>query len=208
MMEQPTDSQRRKQEIRKEARDRRGRQQNAEHLSRHIFDQLAKLPQYGSATTVMSYMSFHSEVSTQEFVARAWKDGKRVVIPYCVEDRLGLFHLQSFEDLTPGMLGILEPKAELRGHTERCVGPEKLDLIAVPGLAFDRQCGRVGYGKGYYDRLLHQVRAETAVVAVAFQCQIFPEIPVLPYDVRVDKVITESAVYVRSQPRWDGTKPE
>ena len=187
MMDPPTEAQRRKQEIRKEARDRRGRQPSAEHLSRHIFDQLAGLPQYGSALTVMSYMSFHSEVCTRDFIVRAWKDGKRVVIPYCVDDSLGLFHLESFDDLSPGMLGILEPRTELRGRGDRRIDAEELDLIAVPGLAFDRQCGRVGYGKGYYDRLLHQVRPETAVVAVAFQCQIFPEIPILPYDVRVDK---------------------
>ena len=72
----------------------------------------------------------------------------------------------------------------------------------MPGLAFDRQCGRIGYGKGYYDRLLQQARADAALVAVAFECQVFPEVPVLPHDVRVDKIITEEAIYERSQPRF------
>ena len=78
----------------------------------------------------------------------------------------------------------------------------ELDLVVVPGLAFDCQCGRLGYGKGYYDRLLHEVRHDAALVAVAFQCQIFPEVPVLPYDVRVDRVVTEEAMYQRSLPRF------
>lgn len=71
----------------------------------------------------------------------------------------------------------------------------------APGLAFDRQCGRIGYGKGYYDRLFGEVRDDAAIVAVAFQCQIFPDVPVLPYDFRVDKIVTEEAVYERTLPR-------
>ena len=98
-------------------------------------------------------------------------------------------------------MGILEPNADLRARADRKVLPRELDLIVAPGLAFDRQCGRIGYGKGYYDRLFHEVRDDAAIVAVAFQCQIFPHVPVLPYDVRVDKVITEEAVYERVLPR-------
>ena len=200
-MEPSAEAQRKKEEIRREARQRRRLQENAEQHSRHILGQLAELPQYGDARTVMSYVSFRGEVCTRQFLPRVWKDGKRLVVPYCLGSRLELFRLDNMEELGPGTLGILEPTAALRGGPGRRIAPEELDLIVVPGLAFDRQCGRIGYGKGYYDRLLRQVRPETAVLAVAFECQVFPEVPMLPYDVRVDGVITESAVYRRGGPR-------
>ena len=67
--------------------------------------------------------------------------------------------METLADLAPGTMGILEPRAELRDRPERRVAAGELDLILVPGLVFDPQCGRIGYGKGYYDRLLHQVAA-------------------------------------------------
>jgi 5-formyltetrahydrofolate cyclo-ligase len=201
-MEPPIDGQRRKSQLRDEARARRSRQQDAERLSRQIFERLAELPEYVRAGTLMLYLSFRSEVGTHEFLGRAWSAGKRVVVPCCVGQRLELFRLESPDELVPGTLGILEPGAPLRAAADRRVAAAELDLVVVPGLAFDGQCGRLGYGKGYYDRLLHEVRDDAALVAVAFQCQIFPEVPVLPYDVRVDRVVTEEAMYRRSLPRF------
>ncbi len=200
-MELPIDGLSRKTQLRVEARARRGRQQDADRLSRQIFQRLADSPEYRRAAALLLYLSFHSEVGTHPFLDRAWSEGKSVVVPYCAGERLELFRLESRDELAPGTLGILEPKAALR-TAQRGVAVARIDLIVVPGLAFDRQCGRVGYGKGYYDRLLHQARADAALVAVAFECQVFPEVPVLPHDVRVDKVITEAAIYERSQPRF------
>jgi 5-formyltetrahydrofolate cyclo-ligase len=192
----------RKQQVRQEAMARRRRQDNIEPLSERILGRLCAMPEYISAAIIMLYVSFRSEVRTRPLFAAAWNDGKRVVVPYCTDDKLGLFALDSFEDLAPGTMGILEPHPELRGDKTRQVGADEVDLIVVPGVAFDRACGRIGYGKGYFDRLLRHVRPETALVAVAFECQIFPEVPMLPYDVRVDKIVTEAGVYVRSLPRW------
>jgi len=193
-----------KHEIRRSAHARRDAQSDPEAASRVIFDRLAQMPEYVDARTVLSYVSFHNEVSTRQFLARVWSDGKRLAVPYCVGDCLELFRLESCDELAPRTLGILEPKADYLGRVDRRIGPGELDLIVVPGLAFDPQCGRIGYGKGYYDRLLRQVSAKTAVVAVAFACQVFPEVPVLGYDVRMDKVVTEREVYQRSQPRRAG----
>ena len=201
-MEPPIDAARRKSQLREEARARRNRQQDGKRLSGQIFQRLAELPEYVRAGTLMLYLSFRSEVGTHQFLHRAWSEGKRVVVPYCVGDRLELFRLESPDELAPGTLGILEPVAPLRTAAERRVAAAKLDLVVVPGLAFDRQCGRIGYGKGYYDRLLHEVRGDAALVAVAFQCQIFPEVPVLPDDVRMDRIVTEESIYQRSRPRF------
>jgi 5-formyltetrahydrofolate cyclo-ligase len=75
------------------------------------------------------------------------------------------------------------------------VGVEELDLVVVPGVAFDRAGGRMGHGKGYYDKLLEHARPDTPLVALAFECQLFPEIPAEAHDVFMDKVVTEAAVY-------------
>ncbi len=92
-------------------------------------------------------------------------------------------------------LGILEPKPELRGRAATTLDAKDLDLIIAPGLAFDRRGGRLGYGKGYYDKLLRQVRGDATKLAVGFECQLFAEVPVLPHDVRMDIIVTEKAVY-------------
>jgi 5-formyltetrahydrofolate cyclo-ligase len=202
-MDQRDGTQPLKQEIRRLAHARRAAQSDPESISRVIFDRLVKMPEYVAARTVLSYVSIHSEVSTRQFLSRVWSDGKRLAIPYCVGNRLELFRLENCDELAPRTLGILEPKADYLGRVDRQVGLGELDFIVVPGLAFDPQCGRMGYGKGYYDRLLRQISAKTAVVAVAFACQVFPEVPMLSYDVRMDRVVTESDVYRRSQPRWD-----
>jgi 5-formyltetrahydrofolate cyclo-ligase len=193
---------RKKHQLRAEAHNRRRRQSGADALAGRIFAQVTVTPEYCKAKTVLCYVSFRSEVCTRKFLQTALADGKRLVVPYCVEDRLELFRVESLtSDLAPGTWGILEPTAELRTCTHRHVAAGELDLVVVPGLALDRQCGRIGYGKGYFDRLLLHVRPETALVAVAFECQMFDEVPMLEHDVRVDKIMTESAVYVRSLPR-------
>jgi 5-formyltetrahydrofolate cyclo-ligase len=116
-------------------------------------------------------------------------------VPYCEADELELFQLEHLDELAPGAMGILEPRLELRRCFDRKVVPVDLDLIVTPGLAFDRRGGRLGYGKGYYDRLLHQIRADATKLAVCFECQLVPEIPLLPHDIRMDVLVTEKAVY-------------
>jgi 5-formyltetrahydrofolate cyclo-ligase len=65
----------------------------------------------------------------------------------------------------------------------------------VPGVAFDRSGARMGHGKGYYDKLLQHARKDAPLVALAFECQLFPEIPVAPHDIFMDLIITEKAIY-------------
>jgi len=153
------------------------------------------LPEYAAAGAVMFYVDTRSEVRTRPFLPAVIAAGKRVVVPCCVQGKLELFHLESMEELAPGHFGIKEPRPELRPAPGKRVDPRELGLVMVPGLAFDRRGGRIGYGKGYYDRLLRRARPSARRVAVAFECQLFPEVPMLEYDVFMDKVITEDAVY-------------
>jgi 5-formyltetrahydrofolate cyclo-ligase len=78
-----------------------------------------------------------------------------------------------------------------------------LDLIMVPGVAFDRTGARMGHGKGYYDKLLQHARPDAPLVALAFECQLFPAIPTASHDIFMDKIITEKAVY-----QGKGRKPK
>jgi len=197
----PSDPLQEKHQIRAAAHLRRLHQQDGEQVSRVIFERLVGLPQYASARTVLCYVSFRSEVSTRGFIALMWADDKRVVVPYCLARNLELFSFTNFSDLAPGTLGILEPRPALRGQDQRKADVRELDLLVIPGLAFDRQGGRLGYGKGYFDRLLTRARPDALLAAVAFESQLFDSIPVQPYDVRVDAVITESNIYHRTLPR-------
>lgn len=186
---------RRKQQMRAEAAVRRDRQPDADAASRAIFAKIASLPNYASAQTLMLYLDIRSEVRTRWFVPTAWRDNKRVVVPYCEAGEIELFRLDNLDELSPGSMGVLEPMADLRGCVERKVTPSELDLIVVPGLAFDRRGGRLGYGKGYYDKLLHQTRNDALKAAVCFECQLVPTVPVLAHDMRMDMIVTEKTIY-------------
>ncbi|MGE3778676.1 MAG: 5-formyltetrahydrofolate cyclo-ligase, partial [Pirellulaceae bacterium] len=86
-------------------------------------------------------------------------------------------------------------RPDLRSVGSKRVSIDKLDLIMVPGVAFDRRGARTGHGKGYYDKLLEHARPDTPLVALAFECQLFDEIPMASHDVFMDLVITEMSVY-------------
>lgn len=184
-----------KQEIRKAAHENRKNQADKDDVSRGIVERFMSLPEYAAAQTVMFYIDVRDEVRTRHSLSAAIASGKRVVVPYCVDGELELFHLESMDELDVGMYKILEPKDELRTVASKRLGPTDLDLIMVPGVAFDRNGGRTGHGKGYYDKLLEHARVETPLVALAFECQMFPEIPCESHDIYMDKVVTESAVY-------------
>jgi 5-formyltetrahydrofolate cyclo-ligase len=195
MQQQLTESQQLKQQIREQAHANRRAQENKDELSRRIVARFMGLPEYQAAQTVMFYIDVRAEVRTRHALPEALSSGKRIVIPYCVDGLLELFHLESMDELETGMYKILEPKAELRSRPDKHVDVEQLDLIMVPGVAFDRRGGRSGHGKGYYDKLLEHSRPDTPLIALAFECQMFDEVPTQDHDVFMDKVITEDAVY-------------
>ena len=185
----------RKQEIRTAAHANRKAQADKEGVSSVIVDRFMSLPEYIVAQTVMFYIDVRDEVRTRQALPEAIQSDKRIVIPYCVDGELELFHLESMDELDVGMYKILEPKAELRKAADKRLQPEDLDLVMVPGVAFDRQGGRTGHGKGYYDKLLEHARVDAPLIALAFECQMFPEIPCGSHDIYMDKVVTELGLY-------------
>lgn len=185
----------RKTEIRTQAHAARKAQEDKDTVSQAITDRVMDLAEYHQANCIMWYVDVRDEARTRHALPAALESGKRIVIPYCVDGELELFHLESMDELETGMYKILEPKSDLREVDSKQVDVAELDLILVPGVAFDARGGRTGHGKGYYDKLLENARPETPLVSLAFECQMFDEIPMQDHDIFMDKVVTESSVY-------------
>ncbi len=188
--------QERKKKIRDQAHANRNAQEHKDELSQAICAKFVALPAYASAKTVMYYIDVRSEVRTRQELPGALASGKKIIIPWCnAKGELELFHLENMDELSVGMYKILEPKPELRQLATKQAEATDLDLIMVPGVAFDRTGARMGHGKGYYDKLLQHARLDAPLVALAFECQLFPEIPTARHDIFMDMIITETAVY-------------
>jgi 5-formyltetrahydrofolate cyclo-ligase len=161
-------------------------------MSSRVKDLLLKLPEFKSASLIMFYVSFRSEVETLKMIEEALSLGKRIVVPATnlVQKELEAFPIKDLKDLEPGAYGILEPKKQLKPALL-----EKLELAIVPGCVFDLKGFRLGYGKGYYDKFLQKVRPGVPSVGLAFELQIVSEIPnIEAYDIPVDKIVTEKRV--------------
>ncbi len=147
-----------KQIIREQAHANRNAQENKDELSKGIVARFMELPEYTRASVVLFYLDVRSEVRTRHSLEDALASGKKIVVPYCVDGELELFHLEQLDELAIGMYKILEPKPELRAIPAKNVPVAEIDLIMVPGVAFDRRGGRTGHGKGDYDKLLEHAR--------------------------------------------------
>lgn len=186
-----------KKSLRKKAQRTRASQGDKDKLSLQILSNLGDLASFQRSHTVLLYLSHSSEVRTILELDTFLQMGKRILVPYCEGNSLQTFWLKNRDELEEGEFGILEPSVEWRRVKERKVSNDEIDLIIVPGLAFDRNGGRLGYGRGYYDRFLSQVRLDCALVGLAFECQIVREVPMSEHDMPLDVVITEAGVYAQ-----------
>ncbi|MFH0796190.1 MAG: 5-formyltetrahydrofolate cyclo-ligase [Candidatus Omnitrophota bacterium] len=151
-------------------------------------------PDFQEAQTIVLYVSFRNEVDTLPLIKEALVLRKKVCLPRTnVRDRsLTFYHIQNLDDLTPGHFGILEPK-------KNCpvLPPPEIELVVMPGIAFDEGGGRIGFGGGYYDRFLRQVPAQIKKIALAYEFQVIKDrIPILAKDAKVDKIITEERIII------------
>ncbi len=189
-----------KQQQRRMAYDARNTQSNKTELSQIICNKFLAQAEYQQADTVMWYLHCRSEVRTLSHLRAELMGPKKIVIPYCTTDgngqnKLGLWLLEDLCELQSGTWGILEPPRSRWGEQAKEVSPACLDLIMVPGVAFDRACGRLGNGAGYYDRLLQDIRPDTTLTGLCFESQLVKEVMMASHDVRMDRVITENNCY-------------
>ncbi len=190
----------RKNKMRRLAYDARKAQPNKDEVSKTICDKFINLPEYEKANTIMWYLDCRSETRTRDLIPAALESDKKIIVPYCTVDengdnKLGLWYLENMDELVLGKWDILEPPKDRWGETGKEVAPEELDLVMVPGVGFDRNGGRMGNGQGYYDRLLEKSRPNAPLIAICYESQLFDQILVGPFDVYMDKVITEKAIY-------------
>ncbi len=158
-----------------------------------LFERVCSLEQYKKADIILAYMSAGNEADTGAFVYGCIEDGKTVSLPRVektegVGSRLGVYTVKDpVEDTVPGFKGILEPDP----LKTRLLEPHEPDLAVVPGIAFDTSGNRIGYGAGYYDRLLPLLRTDCLKVGAAFEMQIADMLPAEQHDFRLDMIVTE-----------------
>jgi 5-formyltetrahydrofolate cyclo-ligase len=160
--------------------------------SEQIAASLNKLPEYANAKTILFYVSAKpNEVDTHSLIRQALSKGVRVLVPITDFDRnqLTFSQIRGMEELVRVRFGLLEPRAD----SLRPANANDADVIIVPGVAFDRECRRMGFGGGYYDRLLAGARAPA--IALGYEGQFVERVPAGSKDVPVDVVVTECRVY-------------
>lgn len=179
-----------KKEIRRRIKDCRAllSDETRQIFSDQIYNKLVSHPLYQTAKEIYCYVSFGEEVSTNAILAHAWKHGKKVAVPKILDnDTMEFFYIDTREQLKEGFYGILEPV------TEKIACGEEV-LVVMPGVAFDREGGRIGYGKGYYDGYLHK-HPDYHTIALTFEVQCLEQIPTEAHDIRPEWILTEKETY-------------
>ncbi len=165
-----------------------------ERSSRAVQARLAELPAWREARDVMAYMAFGGEVATAGLIENLWERGARVFVPRCRPDapgHLDVACLTCFEHLRPGRHGILEPDPAICEP----LGDSAPDLALIPAVGYDRRGGRLGFGQGYYDRLLARPGfAKTLLVGLAHNFQLIADLPQDPWDRPVHVIVTDKEI--------------
>ncbi|MCM8792392.1 MAG: 5-formyltetrahydrofolate cyclo-ligase [Candidatus Omnitrophica bacterium] len=153
--------------------------------SRIIKNKLFRLDVFKKAKRIMFYLAYDGEVETKEMIAEAIKRGKIIAVPVCrkKEKKIIPCKIGLNTRFKKGPYGIKKPCKEVP------LSVKNLDLVVVPGVAFDREGRRLGRGKGYYDYFLKTLPKKTVSLGLAFDFQLVPRVPVLPQDVPVSKVL-------------------
>lgn len=181
--------------LRREVLARRAALPDRASRSMAIEARLHSLHEFEAARTVASYVGVGDEVATTALLARALARGVTVAVPWRDGNDLHLARILSLDELVPVSFGLLEPPPGLAASPARMLAPPDAGLLLIPGVAFDRLGGRLGHGKGYYDRLLERAGPGPLRVALCYECQLVDRVPMVAGDEPVDLVVTEDATY-------------
>lgn len=162
------------------------KEEDRERKSRIIKEKLFRTREFLQAKTIMFYISFDGEVNTENMIKEAKRLGKIIAVPICKDGTRAIVSclLPNKARLKKGPYGICEPAVKKPVHLE------DLDLVIVPGIAFDKKGNRLGRGRGCYDYFLKRVPRCAASIGLAFDFQILPSLPAFPTDVDVSRVIS------------------
>ena len=157
-----------------------------------ILQRIIMLPEFSAAKTILFYASFRSEADTMDMIKLSLHLGKLAVLPrVCKKEHiLKLYEIKNMDELARGYMWILEPsvdEARLRKLPD-------IDLVIIPGAAYDTQGNRLGYGAAYYDKLLAGMERKIPVIAPAYEEQIAEKIPAEPHDIKIDMIVTDKRV--------------
>ncbi|MBD3328785.1 5-formyltetrahydrofolate cyclo-ligase [Candidatus Peregrinibacteria bacterium] len=153
-----------------------------------IINKISADPLFQQAKEILSYMPIHGEVDLVPLIDKF--PDKDFILPRVDmgTNDLKLYKINDLDDVEKGSFDVMEPRTDLEQ-----IPPEKIDLVFVPAVAYDKKGHRIGYGGGFYDKILKKIRARK--IGVAYEFQIIDEAPVEEHDVPVDEVITESNIY-------------
>ena len=176
----------------------------AQALSDIITEKILSLKEYKEADTILTYVSCRSEVITDNLILAALNDGKKVGVPKVESDIMNFYYINSLDELKAGYFGVREPVvsqntsvslSDNNGTVKPPVSDPSGCLMIVPGLAFDKDLNRIGYGKGFYDKYF-QSHMDTPFTkcGIAFDIQLCEKIEADPYDQPLDMLVTENSV--------------
>ena len=173
-----------KKELRRSIRERKRAMTEEEIVTRSeaLGKAFVSSPLYQQADTVYGYLPYNQEVRTVSMLEQALRDGKKVAVPKVIGDEMVFIYLEDLTQVEKGYAGIPEPVAD------GPVAQDKTALVLMPGLAFDRDGHRIGYGGGFYDKFL-QREPEHPTLALCYEFQMLPHLETEEHDIPVDCVL-------------------
>ena len=168
-------------------------EEEVQKRSQLICSRLLEMHCFEQSEWIYGYMPIRKEVDIRPFLKHLLNKGKKLALPRVSGDTMEFYQVTSFEDLEEGSFHILEPK-------EKCPKADASGFILIPGVAFDRKGGRIGYGKGYYDKFFASHSQTLEKIGIAYTIQIVDTIPTTSLDIQLNGLVCEEDFWMFSSP--------
>lgn len=158
-----------------------------------VFSLLEQLPFFPDSKNILIYNSLKNEVQTADFIQK-WLPVKRFFLPVVKDDNLVFREYNKSTTFHKGSLNVMEPNGN------DLIDYSNIDMVIIPGIAFDKNMNRLGRGKGYYDRFLSRTDISAVKIGVCFEFQLFEHIPTHIHDIKMNYIITERCIIENQSP--------